>query len=109
MKKKGILLLLVSMLLLCSCTGSKPEEKTDILATTAPVYEMVSALTQGTGLRVGRMITESVSCLHDYTLTVNQMQMLEGARVVVISGLGLEDFMADALKGCSCILSARLP
>lgn len=35
---------------------------------------MTAALLEGTGLTCGLVVTESVSCLHDYTLTVAQME-----------------------------------
>jgi ABC-type Zn uptake system ZnuABC Zn-binding protein ZnuA len=49
------------------------------------------------GVEVARLITESVSCLHDYTLTVKDMKAIERADVLVLSGAGLEEFMEDAL------------
>ena len=46
-----------------------------------------------------KLVTESVSCLHDYTLTVRQMRSIEGAAMVILSGAGLEEFMEEALEG----------
>ena len=51
---------------------------------------MTAALLEGTGLNCGLVVTESVSCLHDYTLTVAQMEKIGQADVVVLNGLGLE-------------------
>ena len=104
MNKRIFTLLLAALLLLtasgCSKKQALPEQKTaDILATTQPVYQLASALTDGTGLSVSLLISEPVSCLHDYTLTVSQMEKIEGAQLILESGLGLEDFMADALSG----------
>lgn len=69
------------------------EDTPQIAATTLPVYEFTSTLCEGTGLSVARVVTEDVSCLHDYTLQVSQMRMIESAQVVVLSGAGLEDFL----------------
>ena len=80
---------------LVGCHG--PKATTQIVATTLPVYEFTNALCDGTGIQVTRLITESVSCLHDYTLQVSQMRTIESAELVVISGGGLEDFMGDML------------
>ena len=91
--KKLVCAILIAVLL-CGCA---PSQEFHIIATTLPVYTFTQRLCEGTDLRVGRLITESVSCLHDYTLKVNQMQMLEQAEAVVISGAGLEDFLEDAL------------
>ena len=102
---KRILALLLAALLtigLPGCAKKAPLEehpKADILATTQPVYQLACALTDGTGLTVALLISEAVSCLHDYTLTVSQMEKIEQAALVLESGLGLEDFMEDALGG----------
>ena len=92
MKKLSIVILL--LLFLCGC-GPRPQA--DIAATTLPVYQFTQRITEGSGLTVQRLVTEEVSCLHDYTLTVGQMQAIEGAQVIVLSGAGLEEFMHDIL------------
>ena len=94
-------LLLSLLLLLAGC--AKAPEPVDVAATTLPVYEFTQALCQGTELRVGRLVTESVSCLHDYSLNVNQVRLAEQAEVLVLSGAGLEDFMEDLLTGKTAI------
>ncbi len=104
MNKRIFALLMAALLLLtasgCSKSRRFRSRKTaDILATTQPVYQLASALTDGTGLSVSLLISEPVSCLHDYTLTVAQMEKIEGAQLVLESGLGLEDFMEGALSG----------
>ena len=98
MKKRVFAALLAALfcLNLCAC-ASRTAEPADVLSTTAPVDAMTRALLENTGLRTGRVVTEPVSCLHDYTLSVAQMERIGNADVVVCSGLGLEDFMADAL------------
>ncbi len=95
MKRLFALLGLLSILLL----GCAPAENADIAATTLPVWEFTSRLCEGTGLTVTRLVTESVSCLHDYSLNVRQVQAAESADLIVQSGAGLEDFMADILVG----------
>lgn len=101
MKKLPFLFILALLLGLLAGCGS--QEAPQIAATTLPVYEFTSRLCQGTDLTVGRLVTESVSCLHDYTLQVSQMRMIESADTVVISGAGLEEFLDDALDGAACI------
>lgn len=85
------------LLLLAGCAPR--EEKADIAATTLPVYEFTSRLCDGTGITVTRLVTENVSCLHDYSLNVRQVKAAEAAELIVISGAGLEDFMQDLLAG----------
>ena len=93
--KRMIALLGLLTILLCGCAGAP--EQADIAATTLPVYEFTTRICEGTGLTTTRLVTESVSCLHDYALNVRQVKAAETAQLVVISGAGLEDFMTDIL------------
>jgi zinc transport system substrate-binding protein len=99
--KRLLPLLLVLGLLCTGCASSADtgqEDAVHIVATTYPVYLFASAVTDGVeGVEVTRLITEAVSCLHDYTLTVKDMKAIERADVLILSGAGLEDFMEDAL------------
>ena len=90
-------------ILLVICTGCTPSEPAQIAATTLPVYEFTVRLCQGTDITVTRLVTESVSCLHDYALNVNQVKAVEAAQLVVISGAGMEEFMEDLLTGKNTI------
>ena len=104
---KQIKLLLTTVLLatlLCSCAA--PEQPAKIAATTLPVYEFTSRLCEGTGITVTRLVTENVSCLHDYALNVSQVRAAESAELIVISGAGLEEFMNDLLTGRNVIDSS---
>ena len=104
MRKLSQFILCIMMLSLLF--GCKYEGNVDIAATTLPVYEFTVRICEGTDLTIGRVITENVSCLHDYTLQVNQMRMLESANSVVISGAGLESFLEDALVETTKIIDA---
>ena len=102
MKRPILSMLLSVLLLLPGCTqapsGSSQEEGLTVLATTYPVYLFARTVAQGVeGVTVERLNTGSVSCLHDYTLTVGDMKKLEGADVVALNGAGMEEFMEDAL------------
>lgn len=102
----GILLLLPA--LLSGCGTQEPAAQ--IAATTLPVYDFTARLCQGTDLTVTRLVTEQVSCLHDYSLNVRQVKAAEAAEVVVISGAGLEEFLDGILDGSRQIdASAGIP
>ena len=102
MKRIAVLLLMVTVALhLVSCSVTVPNAQ--IAATTLPVYEFAAHLCRGTGIDVARIITENVSCLHDYTLQVNQMRTIENAQVIIISGLGLEDSVSIGLSADALI------
>ena len=97
---KKLLIVLLLCLSHCGCTAQAPA---DIAATTLPMWQFTCHMTEGTDLTVTRLVTENVSCLHDYTLTVRQMQAIEAADVVILSGAGLEEFLSDALGSAAVI------
>ena len=101
--KRTILIFSIIFLLLTGCQ-SRPVSA--VAASTLPVYEFAAALCEHTDVTVTRLVTENVSCLHDYTLKVDQMRAIEGAQLVLINGVGLEDFMADALDKANAVSSA---
>jgi len=98
--KRILLFLSILCILLSGCTREAPAQ---VAATTLPVYEFTCRITEGTGITVTRLVTESVSCLHDYSLNVEQVKAVEAAELIVISGAGLEEFMHDLLHGRSTI------
>ena len=108
---RKISLLLVGILLAGLMGCSAPQATPRIMATTKPVYDFTSYLCADTDLSVGLLINESVSCLHDYSLSVDQVRNAEAAEMMVISGAGLEDFMADLLDHCDAVIdsSAGIP
>lgn len=104
MRKISLLLVLILLAGLVGCSSSQPTPQ--VMATTKPVYDFTSRLCAGTDISVGLLVDESVSCLHDYSLSVSQVRNAEAAEVVVISGAGLEDFMADLLVGCDTVIDS---
>lgn len=104
---KRILSLFIAGTLLLLCAACAPKERQpDIVATTMPVYTFATALCEGTPLQVGQLVNENISCLHDYTLTVKHMKMLENAALVIMSGGGLEEFLEDAIPGDIPVIDA---
>ena len=103
---KHTALLLIVLLLFGCFSGCTAQPTADIAATTLPVYTFTSHLCRGTPLTVTQLVTESVSCLHDYTLQVGQMRAIQGAKAVIINGAGLEEFMEDALHDAETVIDA---
>ncbi|MGM9651499.1 MAG: metal ABC transporter substrate-binding protein [Faecousia sp.] len=106
-RKKICSVLLAAALLICclgGCRGQDRAETPVIAATTWPVYQFAAAVCQGTDLDVRQVIGGKISCLHDYTLTVRQMEVIEQADVVILSGCELESFLNDALAGCDTVV-----
>ena len=105
MKKILSFLLAVCLLTAAGCSApqnGEEENRLTVVASTYPVYLFASALCDGVeGVEVERLNTGESSCLHDYTLSVDDMRLLERADVIVLNGAGLEDFMSDALAASS--------
>ena len=100
--KKWTALILICVLLLSSCAAPAPEGPM-VAATTAPLAQFLEALCQGTDIQVRLIVSEPVSCLHDYSLTVGQMRVIGEADCVFLSGADLEHFMEGALTGAASI------
>lgn len=99
--KKRLLTALTALVLLTSCTPKPGPEKEGlrVLAATYPVYLFTTAVTGDTeGVEVELLVNAQTSCLHDYTLTVDNMKAIEQADVIVMNGAGLEDFLSAALS-----------
>lgn len=105
---------IIALLLCCSfifllpgCySGADPEQNVSlrVTATTYPLYLLTSAITAGVEqVQVSRLNTGSVSCLHDYTLTVSDMRHLEQSDLLILNGAGLETFLDHALNQLSAV------
>ena len=100
MKKTMLAVLLAALLLSLPGCGRAPEEEArlTVVCTTYPIYLFASALTEGVeGVAVERLDTGTTSCLHDYTLSMEDMKKLERADIIALNGAGLEEFLEDAL------------
>ena len=99
--KRILLLYCMLAALLCGCAAK--QDTAEIAATTLPVYEFTGRICKGTPISVTRLVTEQVSCLHDYSLNVRQVKAAEAAEQIIISGAGLEEFMEDILHHAQAI------
>ena len=93
--KKALLILLAGLLIVLG--GCTPENNAQVVTTTRPIYDFTNYLCQNTDISVKLLVTEEVSCLHDYSLQIWQMRALENAEMTIINGAGLEDFLLDVL------------
>jgi len=101
MKKRVIpfLLLLCLCLTLCACgtaETAQSQKTTRVVATTYPVYVFTSHVIDGlSGIELELLVDQSISCLHDYSLSTADMKKVDRADVLVTSGAGLEIFLSD--------------
>ena len=65
-----------------------------VLATTFPIYHLAQRIVgQQEGIQVSQLLPVQVGCPHDYVLTPNDMRKLADADVLLVNGLGLEEFL----------------
>lgn len=71
----------------------------DVLASTFPVHLFTKNVAQGSDtFEVRLMIESTLGCPHDYAPAPGDLERLSRADVLVINGLGLEEFMPRALR-----------
>ena len=106
MKKK--LLFLLSVVLVFSLASfalislsERAEQKGEnryVVTSFYPVYLLTRNLTDGVdGIRVKNLTENHAGCLHDYTLTTEDMKLLELADLVVLNGGGMDAFLEELL------------
>lgn len=87
------------LVMLCLGACGKEEAKSGadvIVAATYPVYVFTSRVCAGTeNVQVELLVDQSISCLHDYSLSTSDMKKIDRASALVISGAGLEIFLDD--------------
>ena len=96
----GILLIVYGMLsTLDTATASSATLSKRILCSTFPIYQITRNVTQGRDtVSVELMLPAQLGCPHDYALTPQDMQKLSQADVLVINGMGMEEFLDGPLR-----------
>jgi zinc transport system substrate-binding protein len=77
--------------------AAEPGEKArlTIVASFYPVYIIARNVTANVpGVQVVNLTPPVTGCLHDYSLTTEDMKRLEGADVLLLNGAGMESFTA---------------
>jgi len=98
MKRIGILVLII-LLLLSACTPAEEPPRLQITATVYPTAMAAKAVCAGVpGVRVDQMVADAGACVHDYNLSVRDLQKLENADLLILSGAGLESFLEGLLS-----------
>lgn len=97
--------LLIALLSCCAALlwphrpGLAAEQSLHLLASTFPIYQITRNLTAGSKrVQVALMIPAELGCPHDYALTPQDMRKLTKADVLIINGLGLEEFMGAPVQ-----------
>lgn len=65
-----------------------------VLVTTYPIHLLAQAVVAGAdGVTLDLLLPAGLGCPHDYALTPGELRKLEAADVLVVNGLGLEEFL----------------
>lgn len=76
--------------------------KTKIVTSFYPMYIIAENLLEGTkNTELVNMADVNVGCLHDYTLTTEDLKKVENADFFIINGLGMEKFLDKVINSNS--------
>lgn len=97
-----IIVLMIIGLFLLGLTGKKSEEnnKKRILTSFYPIYVMTLNITDGVeNVETSNMAENFFGCIHDYTLTTDDLKKVEDSNIFIQSGNGLEPFTEKVIQG----------
>jgi len=69
-----------------------------ILATTFPVHQIVRNVAKGSGAELSLLLPAQLGCPHDYALSPQDMMKLAKADILVVNGLGMEEFLGAPVE-----------
>ena len=79
--------------------NSKNEDTVHVLTSCNPVYiAALNVLGDVDGYTVENLSQPTTGCLHDYTLTTEDMKKLSQADVLIVNGGGMEGYLDDVIK-----------
>lgn len=89
-----VLICLIGVLSVFAGNAEAAGKKKNVLVTTFPIYQIVRNVTQGCDdIDVELMLSSQMGCPHDYSLTPQDMKKLARADILVVNGLGMEEFL----------------
>jgi zinc transport system substrate-binding protein len=88
-----------AILLIAQAEVIEKEIPLRIVTTILPVTIFtLNVVGQTPGVRVEMLLPPNLGCPHDYDLTPGEMKRISQAEVIIVNGLGLEEFLGKALK-----------
>ncbi|MEN6475381.1 MAG: metal ABC transporter substrate-binding protein [Syntrophaceae bacterium] len=86
-------------ILLVPAAVQASDKPLNVLCTTFPLYQITRNITQNrASLHLELMLPAQLGCPHDYALTPQDMRKLAQADILIINGLGMEEFLGAPLK-----------
>lgn len=110
MRKKTLIVVIILILITTTLVylninkKQKYEENINIVTTFYPVYIASLNITDGVeDIKISNVTQNTTTCLHDYTLSTNQMAEIASADLLVINGAGMEPFVNNISKSVNNI------
>lgn len=95
---RKILMILALPVFLSSCSKKATQGKTTITASFYPLFVMLENICDGADAHISMLAPSDTGCLHDYQLTTKDMQAISKSDIIVVNGLGMEDFIDKVLE-----------
>ena len=99
----AVIILIIVLLVILNINKNNNTQKEDgvtkIVTSFYPMYIIAENITDGAqNVELVNMADVNVGCLHDYTLTTEDMKKIENADLFIINGLGMENFIEKAME-----------
>jgi zinc/manganese transport system substrate-binding protein/zinc transport system substrate-binding protein len=93
-------LALLCMVASCAAFGGEAGKPVrTILCTTFPIYQFTRNVAEGSAsVSVNLLLPAEMGCPHDYALTPRDMAKIADADMLIINGLGMEEFMGKPVE-----------
>ncbi len=97
---KLFIICVATLIMCCGSNQSKASEAPiTVLCTTFPIYQITRNIVKDKeNIDLQLMIPSTMGCPHDYALTPQDMKKLAKAQVLIINGLGMEEFLGAPVK-----------
>lgn len=100
----SVIIVLAGLVYLNMNKKKKENENINIVTTFYPVYIASLNITDGVeDIKISNVTQNTTTCLHDYTLSTNQMAEIASADLLVINGAGMEPFVNNISKSVNNI------
>ena len=100
------IVVVIAVIVVLNINRSKNKEVVDgkvkIVTSFYPMYIIAENITEGaSNIELVNMADVNVGCLHDYTLTTEDMKKVENADIFISNGLGMENFIDKVIESNS--------
>ena len=112
MKRIYVSIIILSIFLNFISCGKKPlpeKSRFTIVASFYPVYIIAKNVTKDVpGVTVANLTPPITGCLHDYSVTADDMKKLEKADLMLVNGAGMESFLSTVISRFPNLTTASL-